>query len=143
MLREIRELSAKHFQTLISLFVAYSLLACLRKPLTSSWVAIKDEFSLTSADYGDIISNYTLAFGLSKFIGGILSDYVAAKTLFAFTLGLACVSNLLVSTSNNVLFLNVMWTMNGFSQGLAWPCIGKGELLYSFVIMDDMNLRYS
>ena len=135
MLREIRELSTKHIQTLVALFVAYSLLACLRKPLSSSWVSIKDEFLLSSADYGDIISNYTLSFGLSKFIGGILSDYVPAKTLFAFTLGLAAVSNILLSTSLNIQFLNIMWALNGFSQGLAWPCIGK-------LILDMLHYYY-
>lgn len=118
-------LSTDHFRLGVALFVGYSLLSCLRKPLSSTYPLIKEEFLLSSSQYGVLVSNYSLIFGIAKLIGGVLSDVVPPKALFLSSILLATVSCVGISVCTSFELISVCWAVNGLAQGLCWPAVSK------------------
>lgn len=123
----LKILSKQQIHVFVSLFLGYSLFSILRKPLALCWVPLREEMELSNSNYGLIISNYTLIFGFSKLIGGVLSDRIPSNILLPASLTVSTVVNLCIATLRKeyVYYLGVLWMLNGLSQGLAWPCIAK------------------
>lgn len=66
-----------------------------------------------------------LAYALSKFVLGILSDHISARLLFCsglFSTALAVVGFSQVSNVSGFAFL---WFLNGLAQGCGWPACSK------------------
>jgi len=119
------QLSVDHIRLGIALFVGYSLLSCLRKPLSTSFPLIKEEFLLSSSQYGVLLSNYSLFFGMAKFLGGVLSDTMPPKILFLSSILLGSCACLGVSFCTSFDLIAFCWIANGLAQGLCWPACAK------------------
>lgn len=76
-------------------------------------------------DAGLITSSQTLAYAISKFISGVLSDQISARWLFSIGLFIVGAINIAFSWSSTVMLFTVLWFMNGFGQGFGWPPCGK------------------
>jgi OPA family sugar phosphate sensor protein UhpC-like MFS transporter len=66
---------------------------------------------------GNISTSFSIAYGISKFVGGVVSDFLPADILFSAGLFLAALSNLLFSFSLNINVLCFLWSVNGLIQG--------------------------
>ncbi|XP_033101404.1 glucose-6-phosphate exchanger SLC37A4-like [Anneissia japonica] len=72
-----------------------------------------------------ITSSIYMAYTISKFTGGILSDRVCANNMFSF--GLLGVGLLVLAFTFCTLWnlMALLWFVQGLFQGLGWPACGK------------------
>lgn len=74
---------------------------------------------------GLITSSQSLAYAISKFISGVLSDQISARWLFSIGLFMVGGINVLFSQSSTVAMFSGLWFLNGLGQGFGWPACGK------------------
>lgn len=74
---------------------------------------------------GLIASSQNLAYAISKFAGGVLSDKVSAKYLFAIGLIASGLITIIFSYSNSISVFTFLWFLNGLGQGAGWPACAK------------------
>lgn len=72
-----------------------------------------------------ITSSQSLAYAISKFISGVLSDQISARWLFSIGLFMVGGINVLFSWSSTVAVFSALWFLNGLGQGLGWPPCGR------------------
>ena len=83
-------------------------------------------FSLcVCARAGLIASSQTMAYAISKFISGVLSDRISARWLFSIGLFVVGGINVVFSWSSTVAMFSLLWFINGLGQGCGWPPCGK------------------
>lgn len=80
-------------------------------------------YSLCTA--GLITSSQSLAYAISKFISGVLSDQMSARWLFSVGLFMVGGINVVFSQSSSVAVFSGLWFLNGLGQGLGWPPCAK------------------
>ncbi|XP_031427426.1 glucose-6-phosphate exchanger SLC37A4-like isoform X2 [Clupea harengus] len=108
-----------------SLFVGYALYYFNRKTFSFVMPSVMEEIELDKDDLGLISSSQTLAYAISKFISGVLSDQISARWLFSIGLFIVGAINVLFSWSSTVTLFTVLWFLNGLGQGFGWPPCGK------------------
>lgn len=74
---------------------------------------------------GLITSSQTMAYAISKFISGVLSDQISARWLFSIGLFLVGGINVVFSWTSSVSMFSLLWFINGLGQGCGWPPCGK------------------
>lgn len=74
---------------------------------------------------GLITSSQTMAYAISKFISGVLSDQISARWLFSIGLFVVGGINVVFSWSSTVSMFSLLWFINGLGQGCGWPPCGK------------------
>lgn len=72
-----------------------------------------------------ITSSQTMAYAISKFISGVLSDRISARWLFSIGLLVVGGINIVFSWSSAVSVFSILWFLNGLGQGCGWPPCGK------------------
>lgn len=85
----------------------------------------KEFFVLPLNVAGLITSSQSLAYAISKFISGVLSDQISARWLFSTGLFMVGGINILFSQSSTVAMFSGLWFLNGLGQGFGWPPCGK------------------
>ncbi|XP_062393362.1 glucose-6-phosphate exchanger SLC37A4-like [Sardina pilchardus] len=108
-----------------SMFVGYALYYFSRKTFSFVMPSVMEEIELDKDDLGLITSSQTLAYAISKFISGVLSDKISARWLFSIGLIIVGVINVFFSWSSTVAVFTVLWFVNGLGQGFGWPPCGK------------------
>lgn len=96
----------------------YSITKC---SLSISMPTIKSQLSASKVDIGNISSQFSLSYGVSKLVGGFLSDIFPAYLIFIIGLTLGSVVNIAVAHVRTVRMIGMLWMLNGMGQG-----IGKG-----------------
>lgn len=66
-----------------------------------------------------------MAYAISKFISGVLSDQISARWLFSIGLFVVGGINVAFSWSSTVPMFSLLWFINGLGQGCGWPPCGK------------------
>lgn len=74
---------------------------------------------------GLISSSQNLAYAISKFAGGVLSDKISAKLLFSVGLITSGLMTIIFSYSNSITAFTLLWFLNGLGQGPGWPACAK------------------
>eukprot|EP00640_Fibrocapsa_japonica_P003997 CAMPEP_0113940464 /NCGR_PEP_ID=MMETSP1339-20121228/6587_1 /TAXON_ID=94617 /ORGANISM="Fibrocapsa japonica" /LENGTH=225 /DNA_ID=CAMNT_0000944305 /DNA_START=340 /DNA_END=1013 /DNA_ORIENTATION=- /assembly_acc=CAM_ASM_000762 len=85
-----------------------------------------EELSLSKIDLGSIASCFTLFYGISKFLGGILSDFLPNHILFSSGLALAGLANVAFGLGVGgrcLWWQRLVWGVNGGVQGAGWPAL--------------------
>ncbi|XP_078388661.1 glucose-6-phosphate exchanger SLC37A4a [Cetorhinus maximus] len=108
-----------------AMFVGYTLYYFNRKTFSFVMPSVMKEVTLEKDDLGLITSSQSLAYAISKFISGVLSDQISARMLFCIGLFLVGVINIIFSWSSTVTAFVVLWFFNGLAQGFGWPPCGK------------------
>lgn len=62
-----------------------------------------------------------MAYAISKFVIGVLSDQISARWLFSIGLFLVGGINIVFSWSSTVSMFSLLWFFNGLGQGCGWP----------------------
>ena len=112
------ENKSEEFRLVFGLFAGYGFYSLLRKSFSISVPFMRTSLGLSKADVGNIATSFSVAYGISKFIGGVVSDFLPPDVLFATGLFLAALSNLLFSFSTSTSVLCVLWFLNGTVQGI-------------------------
>uniref|UniRef100_H3C495 Solute carrier family 37 member 4 n=1 Tax=Tetraodon nigroviridis TaxID=99883 RepID=H3C495_TETNG len=105
----------------LAMFVGYTLYYFNRKTFSFVMPSLMHEIPLDKDDLGMITSSQSLAYAISKFISGVLSDQVSARWLFSVGLLMVGGINVLFSWSSTVAVFSALWFLNGLGQGLGWP----------------------
>ncbi|XP_048417898.2 glucose-6-phosphate exchanger SLC37A4-like isoform X2 [Stegostoma tigrinum] len=108
-----------------AMFVGYTLYYFNRKTFSFVMPSVMEEVTLEKDDLGLITSSQSLAYAISKFISGVLSDQISARLLFCSGLFLVGLINVFFSWSSTVPAFAVLWFLNGLAQGFGWPPCGK------------------
>ncbi|XP_020341015.1 glucose-6-phosphate exchanger SLC37A4 isoform X1 [Oncorhynchus kisutch] len=108
-----------------SMFTGYSLYYFNRKTFSFVMPSVMEEIKLDKDDLGLITSSQTMAYAISKFISGVLSDQISARWLFSIGLLVVGGINVIFSWSSTVTVFSALWFVNGLGQGLGWPPCGK------------------
>ncbi|XP_054707388.1 glucose-6-phosphate exchanger SLC37A4-like [Uloborus diversus] len=108
----------------IILFVCYACYSFSRKSVTYAMPKLIEE-GMDKSSAGLIISCQNLAFAISKFFAGVMSDKVNPKLMFASGLLLAGIVTTLFSSSSSTPLFCVFWFLNGLAQGCGWPSCAK------------------
>ena len=117
----------QRWQTLVfvALFGGYFLYTAGRRGVTAAQDSLKSELGFTMSDIGTLNSAFTAAYGLSKFVGNIMTDFFSAKQLFVLGLAAAGVANLVMGVSSSLSVSAAVWSLNGALQGLGWPALSE------------------
>uniref|UniRef100_A0A3Q0R290 Solute carrier family 37 member 4b n=1 Tax=Amphilophus citrinellus TaxID=61819 RepID=A0A3Q0R290_AMPCI len=107
------------------MFIGYSLYFFNRKTFSFVMPSVMEEIELDKDDLGLITSSQTMAYAISKFISGVLSDKISARWLFSIGLFLVGGINVVFSWSSTVSMFSLLWFINGLGQGCGWPPCGK------------------
>ncbi|MCI4385996.1 hypothetical protein PGIGA_G00057040 [Pangasianodon gigas] len=109
----------------LAMFVGYTLYYFNRKTFSFVMPSVMQEIKLDKDDLGLITSSQSLAYAISKFISGVLSDQISARWLFSIGLFMVGGINMLFSHSSTVAMFSGLWFLNGLGQGFGWPPCGK------------------
>ncbi|KAJ8257130.1 hypothetical protein COCON_G00192820 [Conger conger] len=109
----------------LAMFVGYTLFYFNRKTFSFVMPSVMQEIKLDKDDLGLITSSQSLAYAISKFISGVLSDQISARLLFSVGLFAVGCINVVFSWSSTVTVFAGLWFLNGLGQGLGWPPCGK------------------
>lgn len=112
------------YRTLYSIFIGYALYYFTRKSFTFAMPGLMAELNFDKAQLGLLGTVFSIAYGLSKFVSGILSDCSSPRYFFALGLLLTGICNICFGLSSSLLFFAIFWGLNGWFQGFgAPPCI--------------------
>lgn len=90
--------------------------------MTFSLPEIAKTENLNKNQLGMILSGQMLAYALSKFVSGILIDFVSPKLAMSVSLIFAGLSAILFASVHESVFLfTLLWIINGIFQGPGWP----------------------
>ena len=96
-----------------------------RKSFVASMPDLIRHGGLDKTGLGTIASSFTIVYGVSKLVSGIMSDNLSGKLLLTLGLFLSGVSCFIFPHFKSVLILAMLWGFNGFIQGLGWPGCAK------------------
>ncbi|KAA6317711.1 Glycerol-3-phosphate transporter, partial [termite gut metagenome] len=117
----------KRWQVFIGIFIGYAAYYLVRKNFSLAMPYLI-EMGFTKADLGLAFSFNALAYGLSKFLMGSISDRSNARLFLPLGLLLASVATILAGTSfglYNVTVMAVFQFLIGWFGGMGWPPCGR------------------
>ncbi|XP_003739377.1 glucose-6-phosphate exchanger SLC37A4 [Galendromus occidentalis] len=117
----LRKLQLMVFATM---FLGYAMYGYNRKSVSLALPKLMEE-GLRKEHAGLIVSSQNMAYAISKFIGGVLSDRLSARRLFAIGLVGTGLATLLFGTADSLALFCGFWFLNGFAQGCGWPSCAK------------------
>jgi len=115
-------------QVFIGIFVGYAGYYLVRKNFTLAMPYLI-ELGYSKTDLGLALSGVSIAYGLSKFFMGNVSDRSNARTFMAF--GLICSSAVMIFmgtipfATSSVSIMFGLLLLNGWFQGMGWPPSGR------------------
>jgi OPA family glycerol-3-phosphate transporter-like MFS transporter len=112
-------------QVMASIFVGYAGFYLVRKNFSLAKPYLIKDLGLTTGDVGLIATMLSVAYGLSKFVMGNVSDRSNPRYFMATGLILSGVINLLFGFMPALWLMAIFWFVNGWVQGMGWPPCGR------------------
>lgn len=112
----------------VGIFIGYAGYYLVRKNFTLAMPYLIEQ-GYSKADLGLALSGVSIAYGLSKFFMGNVSDRSNARVFM--TLGLTCSALIMIFmgmmpiATSSVTIMFVLLLMNGWFQGMGWPPSGR------------------
>lgn len=114
-----------------SIYLGYVFYYFTRKSFTFAMPKLIDDLGFTNGDLGFLGSVLYIAYGISKFASGVLSDRSNPRYFMAIGLVLTGIANICFGMSSSLYMFAFFWTINGLFQGWGWPPCTK-QLNYWF-----------
>ncbi|HBE89515.1 MAG TPA: glycerol-3-phosphate transporter [Elusimicrobia bacterium] len=110
------------WQVMLTIFFGYAGFYLVRKNFSLAKPYLISEFGFTKGDVGLIAAALSVAYGLSKFVMGNVSDRSNPRYFMATGLILSGAINLVFPSLTSALWaLTALWFVNGWVQGMGWP----------------------
>lgn len=106
-------------------FIGYAVFYLLRNNLSPVAADLGGAVGYTKSEIGDFQAATALAYGLGKFLLGALSDRSNPRYFMPLGLLATAVLNLAFGASGDYTTHLILWTLNGFVQGMGWPPCGR------------------
>lgn len=111
-------------QMFLSAYIGYTAYYFVRSNFSVAKVyLLKEGFTLTQL--GFIASALGIAYGISKFIMGNVSDRSNPRFFLATGLFLSAIANLLFTSTTSITAMFIFMLLNGWVQGMGWPPCGR------------------
>ena len=116
------------FQVFIGIFIGYAAYYLLRKNFTIAMPYLIEE-GFSRGELGLALSAISIAYGLSKFVMGTVSDRSNARVFMTLGLVLSAIISLAMGLipyfTSTVAIMFIMLFLNGWVQGMGWPPAGR------------------
>jgi len=96
-----------------------------RKSFTYAMPGIIADLGFSKSQLGILASILAIAYGMSKFVSGILADQSNPRYFMALGLFLTAICNILFGLSSSLWIFMIIWGANGFFQGFGWPACAR------------------
>lgn len=106
---------------LLGTLIGYAIFYIVRKNIGVAAPVMYKDLGITKTDFGLFLTLNGLMYGVSKFFNGIIGDRVNARWFMAIGLLFCAVVNILFGFSSSLILLGVLWTANGWFQGMGFP----------------------
>jgi OPA family glycerol-3-phosphate transporter-like MFS transporter len=115
---------ALRLQMMLGIFFGYAGFYLVRKNFSLAKPYLINHYGFSKGDVGLIATGLAVAYGLSKFVMGNVSDRSNPRYFMATGLILSGLINLLFPTLAGSLWaMAALWFVNGWAQGMGWaPC---------------------
>lgn len=104
-----------------SMFFGYAFYYLTRKSFVYAIPVLSQDLGYDKGELGLISTIWALAYGMSKFFSGILSDHSNARYFMSFGLIMTGICNILFGLSSSLWLFILFWGLNGWFQGFGWP----------------------
>ncbi|NDK56996.1 glycerol-3-phosphate transporter [Pontibacter fetidus] len=115
-------------QVFIGIFIGYAGYYLVRKNFSLVMPELIAQ-GYSKADLGFALSGVSVAYGLSKFLMGNLSDRSNARTFLSIGLLLSALTMIFMGTvpfaTSSIMIMFVLLFLNGWFQGMGWPPCGR------------------
>ena len=104
-----------------SMFFGYAFYYLTRKSFVFAVPFIMNDLGYNKGELGMVTTISALAYGMSKFFSGVLSDHSNARYFMSFGLIMTGICNILLGFSSALWLFILFWGLNGWFQGFGWP----------------------
>lgn len=117
------------WQVFIGIFIGYAGYYLVRKNFSFSMKYLNEEQGYSLGELGTALSAISIAYGLSKFLMGSVSD--RSNPRYFLTFGLLCSAAMMFTfgfvpwATSSVTVMFVLLFLNGWFQGMGWPACGR------------------
>lgn len=112
------------YRILYTILIGYALYYFSRKSFACAMPGLIADLNYDKSQLGLILSISSIAYGISKFTSGMLSDCSSPRYFMAIGLLLTGICNICFGLSSSLIFFAIFWGLNGWFQGFgAPPCI--------------------
>jgi sugar phosphate permease len=108
-------------RVLVSSIIGYATFYFVRKNLSVAMPVMEHSLGIKKVQLGLFLTMHGLLYGVSKFANGFLGDRANARVLMVTGLAMSAILNVLFGFSSTVIALGVIWTLNGWFQGMGFP----------------------
>lgn len=129
--------------TYVLLYILSLCSALLRKGFSIIIISVKKYKIDSKAEIGLIASNYSLGYGLSKIISGILADIFSPDLLLGYGMIFASFIIMFVPYIQNNTLIRVMYLFGGFFIGVVTPTLNKITVSLPNVKKDELGVVWS
>lgn len=113
------------WQILESTFIGYAVFYLVRNNFPIVSKEMGDALQYSKEQIGDMLAATAVAYGLGKFFMGALSDRSNPRVFMPVGLFLTALLNFVFGFAENYWVHLLLWTLNGFVQGMGWPPCGR------------------
>lgn len=115
----------RRMQMFMSIFWGYATYYLTRSNFPLAAPHLIANYGFSTAEIGYVRSALGLAYGLSKFIMGTVSDRCNPRYFMSIGLILSGITNFLFPIAGTVSFMFMLMLFNGWFQGMGWPPSGR------------------
>ncbi len=109
------------FRIFYAMFFGYVFYYFTRKSFTYAMPALMADLGFDKAQLGILGSVLYIAYGISKFASGVMSDQSNPRFFMAIGLIVTGITNIFFGLSSSIVFFAIFWGLNGWFQGWGWP----------------------
>ncbi|XP_013419002.1 glucose-6-phosphate exchanger SLC37A4 isoform X1 [Lingula anatina] len=120
-----RSLLGYQITNFVSMYIGYAFYMMNRKAFSFALPVMIKQEGLSKSDLGMVLSSNYVAYTISKFLAGVLSDRIPPNILFSVGLFFSGVAVTIFSETSQVWLFVGIWFINGLSQGAGWPSCVK------------------
>ena len=111
--------------TLLAMVFGWFLYMLCRKTFSSTMPHLTYNAGFTKDQLGTIASSFSMAYGVSKFLGAMVSDHADPGLLFSLGLFLTGLTTLAFPLSSTVPYCSTVLFLQGVVNGVGWPAVAK------------------
>lgn len=123
---EVRRLYPRYrFSVMEATYLGYASFYLVRNNLSPVAKDLQGALGYSDNQLGNIMAAAALSYGLGKFVMGAVSDRCNPRVFMACGLLLTGLCNFAFGACADYHAHLVLWTLNGFFQGMGWPPCGR------------------
>lgn len=119
-----RQYKRYRIQVFISIYVGYMIYYFVRSNFALAKTYLIQE-GFTKTELGFVASALGLAYGISKFVMGNVSDRANPRYFLALGLITSGVVNIFFPITSSITLMFILMLLNGWFQGMGWPPCGR------------------